>query len=506
LDIWLLLALARRALWSWSFVVLLLLGAAGTGIAAWKSRPVYQSEAVLLYQDRVGSSPVGLQREAPSARRLTLSLQEALFSHALLEKLIAEFGLYGKIVTRQGVMAGIEEMQKRDLHFNAREGFTFRVAFDSTSPEVAQSVVARACQLLLQARSEVQAKESKEIQDFLDVEKRNAEEKVRGHEAELTLLVAQHPEVIDFSLGRNSALLLDSSPPDSSSFGFEMQSIQLRERLEQMRRRSTASSDPTQPTSASEISEARLRAEAEMAAAQRELAEKQTQFTEQYPDVKRAAMRVATAKAYLRRLEEAAAHPKPVAPAVPAAQPAARPTAGSGGEPVEMTFLKQQLDLLEKQARAARSSGRRSQPRPPAPTDPKALASVRTKYIELERRARESREHLALLENRHFQVEMQALFASQDQQGDLAVVDPAFKPVAPLRSPRKKVLIAGLLGSLGLSLTFGLSLAWKDDRLRSAGDLRRFGLPPLLCEVPPPERSSRAHAKIQGSQARPDST
>jgi uncharacterized protein involved in exopolysaccharide biosynthesis len=120
------------------------------------------------------------------------------------------------------------------------------------------------------------------------------------------------------------------------------------------------------------------------------------------------------------------------------------------------------------------------------------LADVRTKYIELERRARESREHLALLENRHFQVEMQSLFASQDQQGDLVVVDPAFKPVVPLRSPRKKILIAGLLSSLGLSLTFGLSLAWKDDRLRSAGDLQRFGLPTLLCEVPPPETGSQA--------------
>jgi hypothetical protein len=484
----------------------LLLGAAGTGVAAWKSRPVYQSEAVLLYQDRVGSSPVGVQREALSPRRLTLSLQETLFSHGLLEKLISEFGLYGKIVARRGVMAGIDEMQKRDLHFNAREGYTFRVAFDSTSPELAQSVAARACQLLLQARSEVQAKESKEIQEFLDVEKRRAEEDVRGREAELTLLVAQHPEVIDFNLGRNGALLLDSSPSDSSSFGFEMQAIQLRERLEQMRRRSTASSDPSQPVSAAEIGEARLRAEAEMAAAQRELAEKQTQFTEQYPDVKRAAMRVATAKAYLRRLEESAAHPKPVAPAVPAGQPAAQPAAGSGAEPVEMTFLKQQLDLLEKQARAARSQGRRSPPGTPALTDPKALASVRTKYIDLERRARESREHLALLENRHFQVEMQALFASQDQQGDLVVIDPAFKPVAPLRSPRKKILIAGLLSSLGLSLTFGLCLAWKDDRLHTAGDLQRFGLPTLLCEVPPPEPGSRAEGNVQGAQAQSHST
>jgi uncharacterized protein involved in exopolysaccharide biosynthesis len=452
---------------------------------------VFQSEAVLLYKDRVGTSPVGMQHDAPSTRRLSLSLQETLFSHNLLGKLITEFGLYDKIVARYGVVAGIEQMQKKDLHFSAREGYTFRVAFDSRSPELAQAVTERACQLLLQARSEVQTKESKEIQEFLDVEKRNAEKKVRDHEAALTLLVAQHPEVIDFGQGRNNALLPDSAPADTSAFGFEMQSIQLRERLEQMRRRSAAgSTDVTQSTSTSgDVSEARQRAQAELAAAQRELSEKQSQFTEQYPDVKRAAMRVATAKAYLRRLEDNASRPTPATP--PAAN--SQPGAGSGAtdnEPVEMTFLKQQLELLEKQARAARSSGR-SQPRAPAPADPKALAGIRTQYIELERRARESRDHLALLENRHFQVEMQALFASQDEQGDLVVADPAFKPVAPLRSPRRKILIAGLLGSMVLSLAVGLGRAWRDDRLHSVEDLQRFDLPPLLCEIPNPEPKSR---------------
>lgn len=451
---------------------------------------------MLLYQDRAGTSPVGLQRETPSPRRLSLSLQETLFSHALLGKLISEFGLYGKLVKTHGIVAGIEEMQKRDLHFNAREGYTFRVAFDSTSPDQAQAVVARACELLLHARSEVQTKESKEIQEFLDVEKRNAEEKVRAHEAELTLLVAQHPEVIDFGLGRNSALLADSASGDSSAFGVEMQTLQLRERLEQLRRRSGSSGEAGQTASPSEMSEARMRAEAELAAAQRELAEKQAQFTEQYPDVKRAAMRVATAKAYMRRMQEGSI--RPAAPSG-AQQPTAQPEPESGSEPVEMTFLKQQIELLEKQARAARSQGRRSAQHTTAPTDPKELASIRTKYIELERRARESREHLALLENRHFQVEMQALFASQDQQGDLVVVDPAFKPVAPIRSTRKKTLLGGLLGSLGLALAFGMILVWKDDRLRSAEDVQRFGLPMLLCAVPPPGPNGEGQGDVQES-------
>ena len=42
-------------------------------------------------------------------------------------------------------------MQKRDIHFNAREGYSFRVAFDATKPDVAQLVAARASQLLIEA-------------------------------------------------------------------------------------------------------------------------------------------------------------------------------------------------------------------------------------------------------------------------------------------------------------------------------------------------------------------
>jgi hypothetical protein len=81
----------------------------------------------------------------------------------------------------------------------------------------------------------------------------------------------------------------------------------------------------------------------------------------------------------------------------------------------------------------------------------------------------------------------------------LAVVDPAFKPVAPIRSLRKKILIGGVLGSLGLALTFGMVLVWKDDRLRSAEDLQRFGLPTLLCAVPPPELGAENQGDVQES-------
>jgi uncharacterized protein involved in exopolysaccharide biosynthesis len=111
---------------------------------------------------------------------------------------------------------------------------------------------------------------------------------------------------------------------------------------------------------------------------------------------------------------------------------------------------------------------------------------MRAEYVELEWRARESRERLSLLESRQFQAEMQSMLESQSKRGDLVVLDPAFRPAVPIRSPRLKILLAGVFASLLISLATGLGLVLRDDRLYRASDVRRFGLPSLLAEVPPP--------------------
>jgi hypothetical protein len=261
-----------------------------------------------------------------------------------------------------------------------------------------------------------------------------------------------------------------------------MQALQLRERLDQLRRRPSPSSDPSKPGMPREITEARLRAEAELASAQRELAEKQAQFTEEYPDVKRAAARLESAKARLRRVEESPVPTTSQAAVAPTPQVSATSTA----DQPEARIVQQQLELVEKQARAVRSHSRYPQPRPAPVSDPIALGRVHAQYTELERLARESRDHLGLLESRQFQAEMQSVFTTQAKQGDLVVVDPAYKPVAPVRSARSKILAIGVFGSVCFALAISLVLAFRDDRLRRVADLRRFGLPALLCEVPPP--------------------
>ena len=477
-DTRLILTLAGRVLKARSFIAILLLGLVGTGTMAYSSPPIYRSEAVLLYQDRGGSNPVA-QRDAPSWKQIAPRLQETLFSHALLEKLIAEFGLYPETVSRFGMVGAIDEMQKRDIHFNAREGYSFRVAFDATKPDVAQLVAARASQLLIQAQLDASAQKAQETQSFLDGEKKRAEQELRKRESELAFFAAQHPESIQVNTARTGTVFDDGSAPPTATLGLEMQALQLRERLNQMHVR-PASSDLSKPGVPREIAEVRSRAEAELAAAQRELADQQTQFTEEYPGVKRAMVRVETAKARLRHLEEKA----DISPAAPG--PTTQAPAVSSPEPAEAQMVREELSLVEKQIRATRSRPRTPGARPEFSGDPAMQGRMRAEYVELEWRARESRERLSLLESRQFQAEMQSMLESQSKRGDLVVLDPAFKPAAPFHSPRPKILLAGGFASLLIALAVGLGLVLRDDRLCGASDLQRFGLPPLLAEVPPP--------------------
>jgi uncharacterized protein involved in exopolysaccharide biosynthesis len=479
IDFRTILTIAGRTLKSRSFVAILFLGLLATGYWAYMSRPIYRSEAVLLYQDRGGSNPVA-QQDMPSPRRIAASLQERLFSHALLEKLVSEFGLYPGTVARFGLVGAAEELQKHDLFFSApREGYSFRIAFEATNPDLAKQVAARASQLLIRAQLDASAQKAEETKSFLDGEKKRAEEELRKRESELAFFAAQHPEAIQVNTARTGTVFDDGSAP-ATALGLEMQALQLRERLNQMHARPAGSSDPSKAGVPQDLAEARLRAETELATAQHDLADKQSQFTEEYPGVKRAMVRVETAKARLRHLEEKAAMPLPMPTS------ATQAPAAPGAEPAEAQMVREQLALLEKQIRATRSRPRSAAARPEFSGDPAMQGQMRSEYVELEWRARESRERLSLLESRQFQAEMQSLLESQSKWGDLVVLDPAFRPAAPIRSPRLKVLLVGVFASLLMALATGLGLVLRDDRLYRASDVQRFGLPTLLAEVPPP--------------------
>lgn len=413
LDFGLVSVLLRRAVKTRSFVLLLALGVSITGALTFIVHPVFRSEAGLRFRQQAATEPGALQQsERSSPLRMEMELHEMLVSRSIPETLIKEFDLYRKTTSRFGLAAAAEEMRRHDLHLLVRDDGLIRLSFDSSSPELAQAVASRGMALLVQAHTEARSGEVRDMEQFLEEEKRRVEQERRTSESKLASLQTGDSSLAEGDLARAEAIIPEAKAMHSGPSDIAAQLRKLRERQSQLR----------------------------------------------------------------EGLSRPLADPKDTGPG-----------SSIGRDQQEERALQQQIDLLEKQARSAHPSDGRPKPRTDTPTMPSPLLE----QVEgLKRKERESREHLAILENRQFRAELQSLFMSRTRSAELDVVAPATKPTEPVGLPRSVTIGLGVSASLALALVIGLLIAINDDRLREAADIRRFGLPQLLCEVPPSDSSS----------------
>jgi polysaccharide biosynthesis transport protein len=456
-------------------------------------RPIYRSEEVLLYKPPPGASMVS-QSEGDVSRQLGARLKDMLFTRARLSVLIKEFNLYPDKVAEAGMPDAIDEIRKH-LKFESSGGDAFRITFEDESPLQAQAVTARAAEMLLDVHRQLRTQDVVKAQQFFDVQKHQAEEALRKRESEFADFIGEHPEMAQvFGTGPMTpgaslrAINADRNPggSDSSLSSLEARASRLRERgSESPKLEKVSTADPqTPPPDASLLAE-REAVQADLVAARRELAQKQKQFTSEYPDVRLANEAVIAARERLRKIDETIAAAKkgtPVAPPADLSLPRAE-----DAPPSEVT--RRRLAALGKQIAKARARM--------LERDPKRLAELGTQMAELDRRVTEARDRLAVLQSKQFQASLQATLDLQDKSGELAVVDPAFLPA---RAERRGRVRTGALGAgAAMALAFGLALTstFFSDRLRAGFDLARLGLPTLLVHVPSESRRERKRARLR---------
>jgi len=461
----------------------LLLGLAATVGVLRVVRPMYRSEVVLFYRPAPGSNVVS-QNEGDPSRQLAARLREMLFAHERLADLVKEFGLYPDRVKRTGLWDAVEDMREQHLKFDSSGGDSFRVSFEAESPERAQAVTARAAEMLLETHRSWRRQDAVKAQQFFDAQKRGAEEVLRAREAEFTQFLTRHPEMA-LAMGTGTGPV---TPGATLRAAGSESKLNLRDgavsRLEaRASRLRSGGSEPSrverrEAVVASALVDAALLAEREGAqtdliAAQRDLAEKQKQFTPEYPDVRQAKDAVGAARDRLLKVEDAIVAAKRAAVVVPPPEPA---------QPVEALVLatnpamRQRLSIIEKQIVQARAKALEH--------DPKRLLELGTQLAEFDRRVSEARDRLAVIQNKQFQASLEATVDLQDKTGELVVVDPAFLPVRAARRGRLKLGAVGVGASFTLAFALSLGLVFLDDRLRAGFDFPRLRLPPLLVEVP----------------------
>ena len=476
-------ALHSRVLW-----LGLLLGLVATMGVLRVVRPMYRSEVVLVYRASPGANIVS-QTEGDPSRQLAARLKEMLLTRERVVGLVKEFHLYPEQVRRSGLLDAAEDMRKQHLKFDSGGGDTFRISFEDESPQRAQLVTARAAEMLLDVHRTWRTQDAVKTQQFFDAQKRGAEEVLRAREAEFTQFLARHPEM---ALAMGTGPVTPGAPLRAVSSEPKQQDglvSRLEARATRLRDRGSEPSKSEKREAAAETAlvDAALLAEKEAAqadliAAQRDLAQKQKQFTPEYPDVRQASEAAVAARDRLRKVEDAILAAKKAAVAPP---PLPTPEVEAAA-PVTDPSTRQRLSLIEKQIMQARAKALEH--------DPKRLLELGTQLAEMDRRVSEARDRLAVIQSKQFQASLEATLDLQDKTGELVVVDPAFLPA---RAERRSRLKLGALGAgASLTLAFGLSLllVFFDDRLRAGFDLTRLRLPPLLAEVPCEPRRKRRPA------------
>ena len=458
----------RAARSAWIGGIAFVLGLGGTVIWAMAAKRLYQSEAVVVYERGVQAGGPS-ESEGESSTSVGARFHDMLSSRQRLENLIKEMNLYHGMVDRKGMAEAVDEMRKR-VKLLSRDGYIFRVAYASDSRDLAQSVLDRLLKTIIEDEKNRRQRDTLEANKFLDAERQHAEAELKEKEGALASFLTKHPELAAETGGPSGAHAggviraadRDRMPANEGQIAaLEVQAAQIEGELAAAGARPAASGggatieDPV-------LAAARSRAHADVQAAQAELREKQTRFTNEHPDVKAAMRRLAEAEAGLRRAYAALK----AAPRLPVA---ATPTGDDPGPNPRIAAQRRALGAIRSQIAALRG---RSAPRADIPRGAPAVVAIDTEWTLLMREVSEARERQDKLESKQFQAQLAATLASGGHASRFVIADAPFRPMRPVAGGKFKIFLFGGIGSVLLAALALAVAASLDDRLYGARDVQ----------------------------------
>ena len=475
------IAFMRRTLRLW-WVVLIALVVGGIACAIFfrVRTPLYRSQTTILYTE--GIRPADATGDPRAALRdVGVRLREMLMSRSRLEGVIQEFGLYADIVHDQGIIDAVDEFRK-DVEFSAPGSDTYTVGYRGTSPKQAKAVVERLVSSLIEEDVNIRRQQSITTRDFLDKERKRTEEKLKITETELARFMAEHPDfatdimLLQTGAGSAAGAAIRASRSTEARNSARGGSAPRAYYRVMPRPASTAGGqvasavDPRAVAQMRDLDGERARAQAALAAAQTDLSEKLTRFTEQHPDVRSAQANLERAQARLSGLTTLRAQSQPVAAA---SEPPSAPSRVVRRVPVH--------------AHAAR--GDQTKPAPKAPSDPEQIVRLETDWAQLTRNVTEARQRHDAVEASFFKADLSAHSQHGGKGMEMTILDPAYLPLKP--TPPGPLTWIGIFVVLSLVVggLFAVGGAAVDDRIYSARDVAM--LTPLLVEIPREPKGSR---------------
>lgn len=474
----------KRTIAHWYVAVLVaIIGGVITFVVVKNRKPVYHSETVIFYREGVRSTYIGPDGPDP-LRTLAARLKETLLARSNLEKVVTDFNLFPDIQEKRGMVDAVDRLRSKIL-FKSRSTDTFAISYDGDTQDQVQEVTQRLAEILVEENTRVRRTQTKITTEFLDSEQKRAEQDVEKAEGELARFLAEHPEFASEQTqpgGTQTGVSIRAqerlaSAVDPTLEALERQAPRLRSQL-------SGASSPVGPAASAPppaaLVQAKQQAEQELATARRDLADKQSRFTEQHPDVRAAAARVSSAEASVRRAEQAIAAPPPVE------GPAIDPATGEAAK----VKLRSELSKIEKEIQQRKTA--KAGPQTDASETAKRIINIETDFSRLTREQSRTRQRLADLEGKVFRADMAASSEQGGYSAQIVVLDPAYKPSAPSSPSRSLLALGGLIVSIGVGIALAAARGiLLDDRVYDMEDVDRMALAPVLVVVPPVRRGRR---------------
>lgn len=409
----------------------------------------YLSSTLILVESEKVPAAVG-QRIAitteGSTRRL-ITIRQEILSRTRLERVIEDTGVYSDRVGRVPLSALIEKMRS-SIDISTRGDDAFTIGFTHTDPRAAQAVADRLAALFIEETVRNREEAAKGALSFIESQLESARQELELQEETLRRYKEQRmgslPEQTSANLATLQRLQLEEA-----SLADSLRAA--RDRLARLEADFSAGTRAGSGEKASPLTELeKLRAE---------LAALRTRYTEEHPDVRTLANRLAHLEQELQTFRQSTD---------PAAQALRSQIEQARGE-ID-TIVAKRRDLAE---RIAKFQARVEQ----APRTEQELATLTRDHFRL-------RENYQELLKKKLDAQMTERLEERWKGERFRVLDPAFLPETPVFPKKSLFLLGGLVGGLLAGLGLCLVLEFMDTSVKDEQGLAELLPLPLLASFP----------------------
>ncbi len=490
--------LARRIFGNWPIIVIAVVIGAPISLKVVKAKakvPSFKSEGTLIFRGGVNGDP-----SVESLKALANRVKESSVASSTLKRVIDDLHLSRRATEKGDYEAIIASLRPR-IETKPKTPDTFTVTFDAPSPEEAQQFTQRLCEVMMEENMRSRQDRAKDSIDFLESEKKRADDDLEKAEKARTLFMSQHP---DFATDGKEGTIIRAEQKANANQKKKAAGNAARVRRAAGAGQSTPAASPgfgpTPPAAAGApavdpvLVASRNQARGEVASARKQLAEKSINLTEQHPDVRAAAARLAAAETALEQAEAAIAAAQP-------SDPPPAPIAAQGGDPYEEPSAEPKVTAPSAPV-AGGPTVEAPKPRPRVTEDGEPIAvELESEWSHISRDVGEAKARRGQLEARLFQAEIAANSEVSGYGSQMVMPEPAGRATAAAGTDPKILRVAGM----GVALVIGVLLAAVrgilfDDRLFDSSEVDALGLAPLLGSVPKakPEKKKTWLGRLRG--------